>query len=154
VISTIVFEAIEQISLNLFPDSPPASTPNSVAISPDGKRLLVALADSNAVGVIDVSNSVRSLVEGFIPTGWYPTGAIFNQDGRQMFVLSGKGLTSAPQLPGGPGMESRLLGSVAVLATPDRTTLAEYTRKVYSLAPFSDATRTAPGGVPIGSPIP
>jgi hypothetical protein len=71
-----------------------------------------------------------------------------------MFLLSGKGLTSAPQLPGGPGMESRLLGSVAVLATPDRTTLAEYTRKVYSLAPFSDATRTVPGGVPIGSPIP
>jgi YVTN family beta-propeller protein len=53
VISTIVFEAIEQISLNLFPDSPPASTPNSLAISPDGKRLLVALADSNAVGVIE-----------------------------------------------------------------------------------------------------
>jgi YVTN family beta-propeller protein len=154
VISTIVFEAIEQISLNLFPDSPPASTPNSLTISPDGKRLLVALADSNAVGVIDVSNSVRSLVEGFIPTGWYPTGAIFSQDGRQIFVLSGKGSTSAPQLPGGPGMESRLLGSVAVLATPDRTTLAEYTRKVYSLAPFSDAARTAPGGVPIGSPIP
>jgi DNA-binding beta-propeller fold protein YncE len=63
---------LEQISLNLFPGSPPASTPNSLAISPDGKRLLVALADSNAVGVTDVSNSVRSLVGGFIPTGGIP----------------------------------------------------------------------------------
>jgi hypothetical protein len=30
-----------------------------------------------------------------MPTGWYPTGAIFSRDCRQFFVLSGKGLVSA-----------------------------------------------------------
>ena len=47
-------------------------TPRGLALSPDGKRLYVACSDANAVAVVDVSQE-RSHVEGFIPTGWYPT---------------------------------------------------------------------------------
>src|SRR5258708_24012878 len=36
------------------------------------RSLYVACSDSNAAAVVDVSES-RSRVEGFIPTGWYPT---------------------------------------------------------------------------------
>src|SRR5207247_10103780 len=36
--------AVEQISVALFPDAPPGSTPNHVSLSPDGARLLVANA--------------------------------------------------------------------------------------------------------------
>jgi DNA-binding beta-propeller fold protein YncE len=153
VFDTFSLEAIEQISTNLFPQAPPTSTPNSVAISPDGRTLLVANADINAVAYIDVSNSARSFVEGFIPTGWYPTGAMFSRDGKQILIMSGKGLMPAPN-PLTGGMEKRLLGDVSIVPAPDRTALAEFTRTVFSLTPYTDALRLTPAGVPIGSPIP
>jgi hypothetical protein len=51
-------------------------------------------------------------------------------------------------------MDRRMAGAVSVLPTPDTTTLAEYSRKVYTLTPYSDAIRLAPANIPIGSPIP
>jgi len=145
--------AIEQISTSLYPEQPPTSTPNSVAVSPDGRTLLVANADTNSVASIDVSNAARAFVDGFIPTGWYPTGAVFTRDGRQMMILSGKGLAGAAN-PLSGGMETRLLGVASILPVPDRTTLNDYTRKVYSLTPYTDAARMRPIGVPVGSPVP
>jgi DNA-binding beta-propeller fold protein YncE len=144
---------IEQISMSLFPDAPLTSTPTSLALSPDGLTLLVANGDTNNVAVVDVTNSGRSLINGFIPTGWYPTGAIFSRDGKQIFMLSGKGLISSPK-PVDDGSEVRLEGAVSVLAAPDRVALAEYTRKVYAVTPYTDAIRLNPANVPIGSPIP
>jgi len=122
VFNTQIYLATEQISMSLFPEAPPTSTPNSLAISPDGQNLLVALADNNAVAVVDISNSVRSIVQGFIPTGWYPTGAVFSRDGGQIYILSGRGLQSAPN-PNNGNLEKRLLGSLAIVPKPDRTML-------------------------------
>jgi len=153
VFDTFSFDPIEQISTSLYPEQPLTSTPNSVALAPDGRTLLVANADINAVVVIDVSNPARSFVNGFIPTGWYPTGAAFTRDGRNILVLNGKGLKSAAN-PLSGGMETRLLGAVSIVPTPDRTALAEHTRKVYAMTPYSDASRLTALGVPIGSPIP
>jgi DNA-binding beta-propeller fold protein YncE len=145
--------SIEQISMSLFPEAPLTSTPNSLALSPDGRTLLVANADINAVAVVDVSNSGLSLVNGFIPTGWYPTNAVFSRDGQQIFILSGKGLTPSTNM-NNAGMEQRLTGTISTVPTPDRTTLAAYTRTVYALTPYTDDTRLRPAGAPIGSPIP
>jgi YVTN family beta-propeller protein len=153
VFDTFSGDAIEQISTNLYPEAPPTSTPNSLAISPDGRSLLVANADNNAVASIDISNAGRSSVDGFIPVGWYPTGAVFTRDGKQILVLNGKGLAPAAN-PMNGGMERRLVGDVSILPTPDRTTLLDYTRKVLALTPYTDATRLNPVGVPVGSPIP
>ncbi len=73
----------EIISTSLYPESPEGSTPDGVAVSPDGRTLFVANADNNCVMVVDISNSISeearhhresvSVVEGFIPVGWYPT---------------------------------------------------------------------------------
>ncbi len=153
VFDTFSGDAIEQISTNLYPEAPPTSTPNSLAISPDGRSLLVANADINAIAVVDITNGGRSNVDGFIPTGWYPTGAVFTRDGKQILALSGKGFMPAAN-PFTGGMEKRLLGDVSILPTPDRTTLLEYSRKVLALTPYTDAARLNPVGVPIGSPIP
>lgn len=153
----------EQISTALFPNAPPGSTPNAVALSPDGRRLLVANADNNTVAVVDVSRPGDSRVDGFIPTGWYPTAVLFGPDGRDIFILSGKGLTSLanprgaqPGIPGADGQYtgSMLQGSLSIVPTPDAQTLARYTRTVYSVTPYSDATRLAPAGAPASSPIP
>ncbi len=152
VFDTFSGEALEQISMSLFPNAPPTSTPNSLALSPDGLTLIVSNADNNAVAVVDVGNSARSFVSGFVPTGWYPTGAIFSRDGSQMFVLSGKGLVGSAK-PTDGGNEIRLQGAVSMLPTPDRVALADYTRKVYAVTPYTDALRMNPN-VPVGSPIP
>ena len=54
-----------------------------------------------------------------MPTGWYPTGAIFSRDGKQIFVLSGKGLVSAAKPTDDDG-SVRLQGAVSMLPVPDR----------------------------------
>ena len=100
-IDTAARKADEQISVALFPASPEGATPNALGLSPDGRRLLVANADNNAVAIVDVERPGASRVEGFVPTGWYPTAAQFDRDGRRILVLSGKGLGSEPN-PRGP----------------------------------------------------
>jgi YVTN family beta-propeller protein len=152
VFDTFSGEAIEQISMSLYPNAPRTSTPNSLALSPDGQTLLVSNADSNAIAVVDVSNGGRSMVNGFVPTGWYPTGAIFGRDGKQIFMLSGKGLISAAKPTDDDG-QVRLQGAVSALPVPDRVTLADYTRRVLAVTPYTDALKMSPT-VPVGSPIP
>jgi len=155
--------ARERISIALEPAAPPGSTPNSLGLSPDGATLLVANADNNTVAVVDVSRPGDSRVRGFIPTGWYPTAAQFSRDGKRIFILSGKGLTSAanprgnqPGAAGAPGqyIAELLAGSLSVLPVPDEKTLAGYTQTVYRLTPDTAAGRLVPRGVPAGSPIP
>jgi YVTN family beta-propeller protein len=153
VYSTSTGEALESIYVGLFPNAPRTSTPNSLALSPDGRTLLVANADNNALAVVDVSNFSFSQVSGFIPTGWYPTGAIFSRDGRQIFALSGKGLVSSPN-PTGGAWDVRLRGAVSAIPTPDRTTLTTLTKTVYTNTPYTDANRLSPPNAPVGSPIP
>lgn len=93
---------------------------NALALSPDGRTLLVSNSGENAVAVVrlseaasggrarrsarpsadadDVPVDARSEVFGLIPTGWYPTAVAVRPDGR-LFVVNGK---SAPgPNPGG-----------------------------------------------------
>lgn len=153
----------EQIAVALFQQAPPGATPNAVAISPDGLRLAVANADNNTVAFVDISRAGWSQVLGFIPTGWYPTGVLFNRDGTQLFVLSAKGLTSSanprgPQagIPTGDGQYSgsMLEGALSIVPTPTSEQLARWTRTVYSVTPYSDATRLVPAAAGAPSPIP
>jgi YVTN family beta-propeller protein len=155
--------AREQIGIALYPQAPPGSTPNALDLSPDGTTLLVANADNNAVAVVDVARPGRSEVEGFIPTGWYPTAVRFSGDGRRIFILSGKGLLSQANPRGpAPGANATdgqysgamLTGSLSIVERPDKATLAGYTRKVYDLTPYADASRLSPRDAPSGSPIP
>src|SRR5262249_14882184 len=143
--------------------APAGATPNSLSVSPDGRRLAVADADNNAVAMVDISTPGESRVQGFIPTGWYPTGVLFSADGSNVFILSGKGLTSSANprgaqagVPGGEGQYSgsMLEGSLSIVPTPTTAALADYTKTVLALTPYSDATRLAPAGAPGASPIP
>ncbi len=62
------------------------STPNAIEISHDGKRLLIAEGDNNAVAIFDL---LAGRLLGRIPTDWYPTGIA--EVGSQLLVISGKG---------------------------------------------------------------
>jgi YVTN family beta-propeller protein len=155
--------AKEQISMALYPGAPVGTTPNALGLSPDGKRLAVANADNNTVALVDVSRPGASEVEGFVPTGWYPTGVMFDRAGKNLFVLAGKGLTSQanprgpnPGIPeaGGQYTGAMMQGALSVLAVPDEVTLKAMTKRVYDLTAYSDAIKLAPSGAPKASPIP
>jgi YVTN family beta-propeller protein len=155
VYSTVSGDALEMISTSLYPLAPPTATPDALSVSPDGRTLVVANADNNAVAVVDVSSLARSFVTGFIPTGWYPTSVLFAGDGQRIFILSGKGLATGPATDRGTGAEvQRLSGVLSAVPTPDRTTLADYTRKVYAATPYTDANLLRPANAPVASPIP
>ncbi len=98
---------IESINVSLTPRQPLGMTPSALALSPDKKRLFVACSDANAAAVVDVTMD-RSLVEGFIPAGWYPTAVRVLPSGT-LVVLNGKGLRSYPN-PDGPNPTKRPAG--------------------------------------------
>src|SRR5262249_47525347 len=87
---------IETIYTTLFPRAPQGSTPCAVAVSPDGKALYVTNADNNCVCVIDIEKTGKSVVKGFIPTGWYPVSVAVTNDSKSLLIGVGKGMSSKP----------------------------------------------------------
>jgi YVTN family beta-propeller protein len=154
--------ATEQIGVALYPQAPPGTTPNALALSPGGDTLLVANADNNTVAVVDVGET-PSKVAGFIPTGWYPTAVTFDGDARNLYVLSGKGLSPSAN-PRGPSPGSRvadgqyigqlLQGSLTQVAVPNAEELSAHTSRVYEITAYRDDHRLTPANVPVASPIP
>ena len=132
-------------------------------MSPDGDTLAVANADNNTVAMIDIEQPGRSEVEGFIPTGWYPTSVLFDHTGRKLFVLSGKGLIGQAN-PRGPNVEPDEQRPVRRRAAAghgvgDRRAGSprawpRYTARVIELSAYTDAKRLTPAGAPAASPIP
>lgn len=72
----------------------PGCTPLGQATSTDDKMLFVAMADLNAVAVVDTASGK---VSGYIPCGWYPTSVAVSKDNRWLFVADGKGVK--PRVP-------------------------------------------------------
>lgn len=150
----------EILSTSLYPGSPEGSTPDAVAISPDGRTLFVANADNNSVMVVDISNALFdearrnhesvSVVEGFIPVGWYPTAVAVSPDNGTLFVANGKGLASRPNIPAitdkPRGRRSPLAfdhiartlsGAISFIARPDAGQMTAYTQQVRRNSPYT-----------------
>src|SRR5882757_5123351 len=161
----------EIISTSLYPQSPEGSTPDAVAVSPDGKTLFVANADNNSVLVMDISNSLFedaqrngesvSVVNGFIPVGWYPSTLCVSPDSQTLFVGNGKGLASRANFPStdlafvkkknrnnSPAFDyipRTLEGSVSFIARPNPAQMAAYTEQVRRNSPYTpEALHRAP----------
>ena len=143
-------DALEIISTSLYDSSPEGSTPDAVAVSPDGKSLFVANADNNDVMVADIADPTASRVVGFVPVGWYPCAVA--SDGKKLFVANGKGLDSAPSYPstrpqnnGVEGVQFDpplhiLSGSVSIIDPPTPEQLAAYTKQVQANSPYTPET--------------
>ena len=137
---------LESINVSMTPRQPLGMTPSALALSPDRKRLYVACSDANAAAVIDVSED-RSRVEGFIPTGWYPTALRAIASGT-LVVLNGKGVRSYPN-PTGPspvnpqnrtGYVARLQTGTASWIEPfSDDQLVRWTHTVLADSPYNDA---------------
>jgi YVTN family beta-propeller protein len=154
----------EIIATALFPKAPEGSTPDALAIDSEGETLYVANADNNCVAVIDVEEPRKSLIKGFIPTGWYPTALAVTPDDKRLLVGVGKGnlsgsnkpdaerLRAAIEGPIGEGGYRRiqfnhigttLSGALSVVEVPGEKELARYTDQVYRNCPYSDKLLTA-----------
>ncbi len=108
--------------------------PFGLTLGNNGKRLYVAEAGINAIGVIDVPSLE---VIGHIPVGWFPSKVEAGRDGKTLIVTNAKGFGSGPN--GGvnysPGPEGTYVGhimkgSVSILDIPDDTMLESCTKQV------------------------
>jgi YVTN family beta-propeller protein len=164
VIDTAQLKEIEAISTALHPKSPIGSTPNALALSPDEKTLYIANADNNNVAIVDVKQRGKSEVEGFIPTGWYPTSVRVSKDGKRIFVANGKGVASEANPRGPQPTKPRdkdtqyigaiLKGTVSLIDLPDKTRLARLTRRVYANSPYTDELLKAARAPRVNTAIP
>ena len=148
---------VESINVSLTPQQPLGMTPSALGLTPDGKRLYVACSDANAVAVVDVTED-RSRVEGFLPTGWYPTAVRVLPSGT-LVVLNGKGGRSFPN-PDGPNpakqREPERRGYVAQIQTGTASWIEPFTdnqldswsKTVLANTPYSDAKLEQPDPLP------
>jgi YVTN family beta-propeller protein len=147
IVDLAAHKTVETISVALYAKSPIGSTTNALAVTCDGQRLFVANADNNAVAVIRLGRgAMQSVVEGFIPVGWYPTALALSPDDKTLYVASGKGLRSMAN-PHGPNptqrrtkdtqyIASMFTGVVSVIPIPDPSTLKRMTAQVYDNTPY------------------
>ena len=149
----------ETIATALFPSAPEGSTPDALAVAPDGKTLYVANADNNCVAVIDIEHArtgARSRASSR-PAGIRPPSPS-RPTARRLLVGVGKGnqtkpnpidrgrtgrfetgppsTASAEAAPPFPYIGSTLSGALVDRAVPDDKTLAAYTETVYRTAPI------------------
>jgi YVTN family beta-propeller protein len=104
VINTKTLQIVEEIGTtapdSVFPNHRgfKGSSPNSVAVSPDGEYLYVTNGGANSVAVIQLAQDgntghhfgARSELKGLIPTGWYPNSVSVSADGLMLYVVNGK----------------------------------------------------------------
>ncbi len=108
--------------------------PFGLAVSPDEKRLFVAEAGINAIGVIDLPSFN---VAGHIPTGWFPSKLRISPDGRNIIVTNAKGYGSGPNggkdfKEGGEGtyIGNLMKGTISVIPIPTKNELKKMTDQV------------------------
>jgi len=156
-------QRLEVVSLALGPKAPAGTTPNSIALSPNGEFLYVANADNNSVGVIEVEDRGKSKVKGFLPTGWYPTFVTTTRDGKRILVASGKGNGTGPNRvkrpidPTAPSvsfqhMGNQMNGMISFVDLPDAKKLSAYSKQVYDNSLYKDIQLEQSGAV--GTVIP
>ncbi len=147
-------EAQEVIRVTPDPSGPRVgATPLALSLTQDGKRLFVADAGLNCIGVVDTSLRNQSRVLGFIPTGWYPSAVSVSANGRTLYVGVGKGMAVRPnntyttadgmmQPDGSAHMDyicDCLSGAVSIIQLPDARRLAAYTQQVVANIPHPRA---------------
>ena len=149
VIDTRTLRVIETLSTALHPGAPEGSTPDALAFDARRKLLFAANADNNDVAVIDVAERRHSEVEGFIPTGWYPSALAVAEGGRALYVGTSKGEAAYadPRGPGSP-LASKRGGDESIKtlqrSTVERVSLTTLHRRLRPTPPAPTPTRPTP----------
>ncbi|HOC57716.1 MAG TPA: autotransporter-associated beta strand repeat-containing protein [Verrucomicrobiota bacterium] len=111
---------------------PFGSAPGGLALSKDGASLFVAAAGNNAVAVLELPNAqhTHSVVQGFIPTDWYP-GAVVT-DSNSIYVVNVKGLGTRYGQPNTLAYTATgyYLGTANCIPIPSAEALSKYSAQV------------------------
>ena len=108
--------------------------PFGLAVTPDEKKLFVAEAGINAIGVVDLESLE---VTGHIPTGWFPSRIRVTPDGKKIIVTNAKGYGSGPN--GGTNFKegeegtyigNLMKGTVSIINIPSEKELKRMTSQV------------------------
>jgi YVTN family beta-propeller protein len=153
-------KVIRTIAVQPFPTKVAGIAPTALAISPDGARLYVACGGINAVALIATATGV---LEGTIPTAWYPNSLALSPDGKQLAIGSllgaGSGWRDAPS----QRFVHAYRGAVNVVDLPDAAQLANYTtavaennRMTLAVPATRRTAKAAPAAIPakVGDPSP
>ncbi len=146
VIATASNTVVETIELDPDNSDLVGWTPNHVVGHPSAERAYVTAADHNAVEVIDTSN--WQLI-GQIPTAFYPSRIVLNDDGSKIALVNAKGFGTTGRFHStGAGVFSQF----QILDTPSNSTeLEEYsnvvkenTERPLGFYPDNDCERIVP----------
>jgi len=115
--------------INVKPDAklPFGSAPNAMALDAKSHRLFVACGGNNAVAQVALGGKPK--IEGFIPSGWYPS-AVLVSDG-QLLIANAKGNGSRTKKPSDKGYSAYSFeGTITKVSLPNSKALATYTAQV------------------------
>lgn len=156
---------LQTINCALYPNAPNGNTPSSLAMTPDGAMLFVANADANNLSVFAIADRTKAVSLGFVPTGWYPTSVRYNPADKQLYIASGKGMSSKanrngpnPLVPQARTLNEYigqlLKGTLTVLKVPTPAQMAAYSKTAYACSPLRDGSAVRAEYVDAGNPIP
>jgi YVTN family beta-propeller protein len=137
------------------PTFPYGSAAGGLALSPDGRNLFVAAAGNNAVAVVELPNGqhTNSVVQGFIPTDWYP-GAVV-ADSNSLYVVNVKGLGSRAGQPATTTWQIyAFLGTANKIPIPTPDFLSKLTAQVYEDGRLRQIKETQQAPLAGQSPVP
>jgi len=110
---------------------PYGSASDGLALSKDGQNLFVASGGNNAIAAVELPNGqhTNSIVQGFVPTDWYP-GAVL-ADSNYLYVVNVKGLGSRDGSAVSTSWQiGQYLGTANKIPIPGAEPLSKYTAQV------------------------
>ncbi|MBA2391884.1 MAG: bifunctional YncE family protein/alkaline phosphatase family protein [Ktedonobacteraceae bacterium] len=105
VVDTESNKTVRTISVALYAHAPYGSSPESLAVSPNGQFLYVVNSGNNDVVVVALRHDWRTeslsdwqtqSIVGEIPTAWYPSSIVLSKNGNTMYVTNAKGRGAGP----------------------------------------------------------
>ena len=147
VINTATRAVKETILVRPDPTFPYGSASTGLALSKDGLWLFVTSGGNNAVATVELPNAQHpnSVLQGFLPTDWYP-GAVV-ADSNHLYVANVKGLGSRLGQPATTSWQiGAHLGSANKIPIPAAEPLSKYTAQAFEdgRVPYIKQTQQPP----------
>ena len=145
----------ETILVRPDPAFPYGSAADGLALSRDGKSLFVTSGGINAIAVVELANEqhTNGLVQGFLPTDWYP-GAVV-ADSNYLYVANVKGLGSRYGQPATTSWQiTAFLGTANKIPIPASEPLSKYTAQVYENGRIPQIKQAQQPPLPAQAPVP
>jgi YVTN family beta-propeller protein len=136
---------VRRISVAPYAHAQLSSSPESLALSRDGKRLYVADAGADDVSVIQLSGGAPKVI-GRIPTAWYPSSVTVSKSGGRLFITNAKGVGAGPN-------DTGFVPNPTTASVPFQDGVAGYADR-YCNCTFNNFTGTMIGGTLSTVPVP